>query len=261
MNIRLLISLLLCCLPFHAVKAETVWSADNIKMVHLEDASQYLCNPDGVINAEASDSINHYLWLLDKECGIESVFIAVNRIKNADAFRMAQDVGKKYGVGDKKTNRGLIIVLAYEDHQYFIAPGRGLEGDLTDIECDDIAEDYMIPALRRNAPDEAILSASKALYTKFKTGKLPEPEEAPEDEAETRAAIVIFFIIFFIVIATTVIDRHSGHGGSGHSSGGGGYYGGYDGFSRGGFRSSGGGFHGGSFGGGSFGGGGAGGSW
>ncbi len=48
--------------------------------------------------------------------------------------RVAQDLGNDYGVGDKKTRRGLVVVVAVEDHKYFIAPGMGLEGELTDVE-------------------------------------------------------------------------------------------------------------------------------
>ncbi len=40
----------------------------------------------------------------------------------------------------RKLRRGLVVVIAVEDHKYFIAPGMGLGGELTDVDCDDIAE-------------------------------------------------------------------------------------------------------------------------
>lgn len=96
-------------------------------MVHLKDARRYLCDPEQLINVQNRDSIDHYLYALDKECGIESVFVIVNHVDNGDTFRYATEIGKKYGVGDKRTHRGLVVVVAVKDHRYFIATGKALK--------------------------------------------------------------------------------------------------------------------------------------
>ena len=48
---------------------------------------------------------------------MQNVLIIVGKVDNQDAFRMAQDVGNQYGIGYKKSRRGLVIVIAVEDHQ------------------------------------------------------------------------------------------------------------------------------------------------
>ncbi len=100
----------------------------------------------------SKDSANFYLQKLKLECGVQNVLIIVGRVANQDAFRMAQDVGNKYGIGYKKSRRGLVIVIAVEDHKYFIAPGSGLEGELTDVDCDDIARACIVKYMREDAP-------------------------------------------------------------------------------------------------------------
>ena len=85
-----------------------------------------------------------YIGRLEKEAGIQAVFVIVSHVENGDPFRVAQDIGNKYGIGNKKTDRGLVIVVAVDDRKYFIAPGDGLEGDLTDVECDDIARSCIV---------------------------------------------------------------------------------------------------------------------
>ena len=214
------------------------WNASTIPMVHLRDSLKYCCNPDNVIKDETVDSIDFYCRKL-KHKGIESVIVIVKKVKDADCFRVAQDIGNKYGVGDKETRRGLVIVVAYDQHKYFIATGNGLEQDLTDAECNRIANDYLKPAMKNGNPDKAMLNTVKAIHNKFDFGVAELYKGQKEhDNKRMIGFIVLFSLVFlFLCIITKgrilliIVDL-----GSGGNSGG-------------------------SFGGGSFGGGGAGGSW
>jgi len=153
---------------FQAVAED--WNANNIPMVHLKDARQYVCDPEGLMSDAMRDSTNYYIARLEKEAGIQTVFAVVPHVENGDPFRVAQDIGNKYGVGDRKSDRGLVVVVAVDDRKYFIAPGEGLEGDLTDVDCDDIARACIVRNMRNGDVDEAMLSTAKAIYNKFKTG-------------------------------------------------------------------------------------------
>ena len=179
-----------------ATVSATAWSADNIPMVHLQDRNRYVCDPDNIISPTDLDSADVYLRRLDKECGIQTVFIVVNNVKGADCFRMAEDVGNKYGVGDKKTRRGLVIVVAVNDRKYFIAPGKGLEGDLTDVECDDIARECIVRNMKVNDVDRALLSTVRALYGKFKTGKVVVDDDEVDDEDGGAVLFVMLVLLF-----------------------------------------------------------------
>ena len=265
--------------PISQISAsQTVWNADNIPMPHLYNGNLYVSNPDSVISQETEDSMNVMLKKLDKELGIESVVVIVNCIENADAFRMAQDIGNKYGVGDKATDRGLVIVIAYEDHKYFIAPGRGLEALLTDAECSQLARYYLVPFLKENNPDGAMKKLVDATYVLAKEKRLLEEPSAAElsdgaqsaDDDFSAEDKVTFMLLGFwgllyfflngkyewLSAASSIGSGYTGYGrsraGGGSKSWGSSSWGG---------NSWGGGFSHGGFGGGSFGGGGAGGSW
>lgn len=240
-----------------------IWSADNIKIVYLQDSTQFVCDPDGILNVQYRDSANYYLNKLKQEFDIQSVFIVVNHVKNADAFRMAQDVGNKYGVGYKDTRTGLVVVIAVADRQFFIAPGKGLEAYLPDIICNRIANNFLKPNMRDGNTDLAVAQTCKAIHQQVAKGELPpatSTSSGNSDEGLTIGDIIYLIIILCIII---YFWRHRNDPPSRSSGGGftGGYIGGSIGGYHGGGFSSGGGFGGGSFGGGSFGGGGAGGSW
>ena len=207
------------------------------------------------------------------DCGVQNVFILVGHVKNQDAFRMSQDVGAKYGIGYKSTRRGLVIVVSVEDHKYFIAPGMGLEGELTDVDCDGIARACIVKNMRLNQTGRAVVETSRAIYNKVKSGRTGVMDVDEGTVEEDDWAFVIFFLVLcfgipayylirYILEECGVIKKrqHRSNGQRRRSRhddwfppfflGGGG-----------GFSSGGGGFSGGSFGGGSFGGGGSGGGW
>ena len=244
------------------------WTADEIPIPFLQDSTQYVSNPDHVLAQQTVDHMNVTLKRLDNELGIETVVIIVNHIANDDPFRLAQDVGNRYGVG--RGDRGLMIVCGYEDHSINISPGRALEADLTDAECHRLEQRYVIPAMRAEKPDSAMLYLTEAVYATLQQKDMPVMSRltSAEDEIDDQIAIALavttlllmlwgaFFLHLnrkyqWVALVGTValltnpffVEEHSHFGGGG--------------FGGGSFGGGGGGFSGGSFGGGSFGGGGA----
>ncbi|MBQ9231348.1 MAG: TPM domain-containing protein [Prevotella sp.] len=270
-----------CCtasLPFEeetpatTVMSETgtrYWNAETIPIPYLQDATQYVSNPDHVLDQNTVDQMNITLKQLETEMDIQSVVIVVNHIENDDPFRFAQDVGNKYGVG--RNDRGLMIVVGYLDHSINMSPGRGLEGDLTDVECHRLQQEYVVPAMRAEMPDSGMLYLTKAIYATMQKKEMPEmsslssqSDEIDEEIITTVGMYMLFFIawcVFFLklnnkyqwlstlnmaTIKSNPFYEESSNGGTFYSGGGG----------RGSSWGDGG-FGGGSFGGGSFGGGGA----
>ena len=243
------------------------WNADNIEIPYLKDATQYVSNPDSVLSQGAVDRMNITLQRLEKELGIQSVVIVVNHIENDDPFRMAQDIGNKYGVGID--NRGLVIVVGYLDHSINMSPGRKLETDLTDAECHRLEQQYVVPAMRAEMPDSGMIYLAEAVYSTLQKKDLPEMSRLSSKSDELDDTFVGIMGVFLLILLlgggfflwlnnkyfwTGLIGSahllsnpfeasssgfYGGGGGGHHSFGGGG------------------GFSGGSFGGGSFGGGGA----
>lgn len=247
--------------------AEKYWNADNIPIPYLKDSTQYVSNPDHVLAQNTVDRMNATLKRLENELNIQSVVIVVNHIENDDPFRMAQDVGNKYGVGYQ--DMGLVIVCGYQDHSINISPGKKLEADLTDAECHRLEQEYVIPAMRREMPDSAMLYLTEAVYATMQKKELPQMSRLTSDADELDSAVAtsigltFLFIIGWCVFYLRLNRKYEWLATLGaisllsnpfYQSSAGGFGGG--GFGSGGFG-GGGGFSGGSFGGGSFGGGGA----
>lgn len=270
-----LMGLILMAFSMLSASAGRVWTADDVPIPYLRDSTQYVSDPDGYMEKAQRDTANCYLQRLKLECGVQNVIIICGKVARQDAFRMAQDVGNKYGVGYKGSRRGLVVVIAVEDRKYFIAPGSGLEGELTDVDCDAIARACIVKNMREENPGEAVVSVSRAIYNKVKSGStgITDIDKGTVNGEEDWALIVFLLLVFFgiplyylvryVLEQMGIVKPRPKQRGAGRTRRkndddwlppffmGGGFGGG----------SSGGGFSGGSFGGGTFSGGGSGGSW
>ncbi len=247
----------------------TEWNAENIPMYHLTDGSRYVSNPDQVVSANTERLLNQMLKKMDDSLQIESAMIIVNHVEGQDIFNFAQTIFDRYKVG--KNDRGLVIVLAYQDHKVRTHTGRALEADLTDIECSRLQQTYAIPCMKAERPDSGMLYLTEAIYNTLKGKDLPMMEsQRKEAEAEEASGVLGIYMLLFVFWALLIIYLYHRYnlsngknmlrtnpfvkapvvvfGGGGFGGGGGGGFGG-------------GGFSGGGFSGGSSGGGGATSSW
>ena len=220
----------------------------------------------GVFSASQTQDMQKRLDTLSNTTGNQILVVIVTTLDGYEISDYALQLGRKWGVGQKDKNNGLVIVVKVKNEtkgQAFIATGYGLEGALPDATCKHIVDREMIPHFKNNDYYAGVNAALDVVIPIMKGEYTSEEYEKSNDEGFV--GITIFFIIFGIVVLLVVLDK-SGRLGSGggttYSSGGthtGPVFwgGGFGGSSWGG--SSGSSF--GGFGGGSFGGGGAGGSW
>ena len=179
----------------------------------------------------------------------------------------ATKLGREWGVGNKKTNNGVVVLIAKNDRSIFIAPGYGLEGAIPDITAKSIIDNEIKPNFRENdfyrGLDLGTNAIMKAAAGEYKPPAGYNARGRGKSGKGSFIGLIIIAVIFFVLF---------GRGGGGGRGGGmmsrrgyrgwGGpviFPGSFGGGGFGGGSSGGGGF--GGFGGGSFGGGGAGGSW
>lgn len=204
------------------------------------------------------------------------VVLTVKSLNGYDKADFAYRVGEKWGVGQKKFDNGIVLLVKprYSNRdrgQAYIAVGYGLEPAIPDAIARRIVDNEMIPYFKNNNYFKGIDKATTILM-ELAAGEITAAgyNKSPESSPWMSVLPFFIFIIIFLLIRVSNAKRYSmGHSGTsfwtammlGSMLGGrgGGFGGGSSGFGGGGFGGGGGGF--GGFGGGSFGGGGAGGSW
>ena len=178
--------------------------------------------------------------------------VKMNDLHGLEPMEMAYGIGKKWGVGDKKHNAGVVILVkpktAESSGKVFIATGYGVEGVLTDAFCNSIIRNEMIPHFRQNDYYGGVDAALKVIKPAMK-GELNEEQYLDNDDG-TEAILALFVVVLLVIIFMSIVSKKNG--GNGGNSGSGTWGGGGPIIFGPGL---------GGFGGGSFGGGGAGGSW
>ena len=77
-----------------------------------------------------------------------STQIAVVCIRSTDEYPIADysfKLAEKWGIGIEGKNNGLLVLIAKNDRDVFIASGYGLEEKLTDARCKKIIEEQIVP--------------------------------------------------------------------------------------------------------------------
>jgi uncharacterized protein len=244
-------------------------------------AQGYVTDLAGVINPGTRQKIELLATEVEQKTGAQIAVVTVNSLEGQTREDYAVDLYKHLGVGSKKENKGVLILIAPKDRQYRVEVGYGLEPVINDARAGDIGR-AMVPDLRKGDYSAAALTATSevAQYIAKDAGVqltgLPQRRpQAPTREAPWWLPFVIFGGFFLLVraLARSGSNRRpppgSGGGmgsalpwillGSSMGRGGGSWGGGFGGGSGGWGGGGGGGF--GGFGGGMSGGGGAGGSW
>lgn len=216
-------------------------------------------------------SLEQKLVAYDDSTSNQLAIVILPTIGDYDPADYATKLGRAWGVGNKKTNNGVVLLIVKDKHQIFIAPGYGLEGALPDITCKSIIDNEITPNFKQNDFYRGLDLGTTAIF-KAAAGEYTAPAGYRSNK-DSGGGGSILGIIIIVVIILMLVGRGGGGGGGGMFSRRG--YGDFatgailgsmlgggrrDGGDWGGGGSSGGGGFGG-FGGGSFGGGGSGGSW
>ena len=81
----------------------------------------------------------------DDSTSNQIVIVIVATTNDYDPVDYATKLGREWGVGNKKTNNGVVLLVAKNDRKIFISPGYGLEGAIPDITAKSIIEDIIKP--------------------------------------------------------------------------------------------------------------------
>ena len=223
----------------------------------------------GMLNSREISALENKLVAFNDSTTTQIAIVTIEDLKGYEIEDYAQRLAEKWGIGQKETNNGIIILVKAKTSSsprgdVAIETGYGLEGAIPDILCGQIIDYEITPVFRNGRYYEGLDKATDTLMA-LARGDFPAGKYKKKTDFSALAPFIILIIVLVIIMSMrsggSKNQRHiSGKGlplwllmsmmnsGRGSHSG-----------SWGGFSGGGGGF--GGFGGGSFGGGGASGSW
>lgn len=137
--------LVLTSLSLPAQQAERIYTPESIPNVQLSDSTRLVSDPADYLTPEVEAQLNASLRNIRHRYGVEYVIVLVPSIGDRDIEFFSTELFRLWGLGEKHSNNGLLLLVAIEQNLMRFEVGYGLEGDLTDATVSKIWRRDMLP--------------------------------------------------------------------------------------------------------------------
>src|SRR6185312_506901 len=149
----------------------------------------------GLLSADDYTAIQAELAALEQKSTDQ---VAVVTLKSLDGYPIEDygyQLGRKWGIGQKDKNNGILLIVAPNERKVRIEVGRGLEPVMTDAMSSLIIQNAILPEFRRGNFSAGI----RAGVRDIKDVLLGDAEEVKERARQTRGDALDFWSIVLIV--------------------------------------------------------------
>src|SRR5271169_1463473 len=170
--------------------------------------SNYVNDFAGVLDAATQARLNDLCQQVDQKAHAQIAVVTVKTLDGQDVVGYAVALYQKWGIGAKGKDRGVLILLATQDHKYWTTVGYGLEPILPDGKVGGFGRE-MVPVLRSGDYAGAVtlltsrvasVIAQDAGVTLENQPFLAAPRRQPVPRGGGGLAILVILLIFFVVI-------------------------------------------------------------
>lgn len=210
-----------------------------------------------MISEQEASQLENKLKIYNDTTSTQIAIVTVPTIGNYPVEEYGIRLARKWGIGNKEKDNGILILIAQKERKFDIQTGYKIGQYISDIDANRILREIVTPNFKEGKYFAGLDEATDRMIDLLNGGFLP--DEKSEGFPLGAIFIIVLMVILFVIFSSRKEDHHTytstGHRGNippffGGGFGGGGFGGG---------SSGGGGF--GGFGGGGFGGGGASGGW
>lgn len=123
----------------------------------------YVVDRAGVLSQKTKKIILTYSTALAQRTKAQVVVLTVPTLDGESVEDYGLSVLREWGIGNKKENNGVLLLVATKDRKSRIEVGYGLEGILPDGLTGRIQDQYMLPLFRKGDYDQGILNGYSAV--------------------------------------------------------------------------------------------------
>jgi uncharacterized protein len=122
----------------------------------------YLSDFANVVDAESKQNIELYCARLQKATGAQIAIVTIASVEGQPVEDVANDLFRRWGIGQKGEDNGLLFLLVTGERRSRLEVGRGLEPYITDARAGTTLR-QMRPALREGQYGQALQIAATSL--------------------------------------------------------------------------------------------------
>ena len=186
-----------------------------------------------IMNPETKSQINSLGRSLNSKTKAQVVVVTVKSLNGITIEEYANQLFRKWGIGDKEKNSGVLLLVSANDRKTRIEVGYGLEGRITDSKAGNIIKDSITPFFKKNDFDRGILSGYKELIKEAgeEYNSVPVVQESvissggevvqeSSEDQKKESKIPLWIIILVVIIILILLIGLCSSGGRGSSGGG-----------------------------------------
>ncbi len=173
----------------------------------------------GVIDPAAKQQLESYCVSVKAATGAEIALVTVASLEGEPIEDVANVMFRKWGIGSKANNEGILLLLAIGERRSRLEVGYGLEPLIPDGYAGSVIRE-MRPALRERNYPQALADAARTIgetIAKAKGVQIPAnaPPRRPESPGSGFPIEVVFLVGGLILLALVSRGGRGGRGGSG----------------------------------------------
>jgi uncharacterized protein len=152
---------------------------------NLPPIDSHVVDTSGLLTQADRQALDARAAAIQKQTGFDIVVFAVGSLEDQDIADVAFAAFNGWGIGTREKDNGVLLVWAPKERKLRIETGKGVGGELTDLQSNDILRKVIEPPLKqglyRQALDAGIVAIARSL-----TGGAYSPADAPQPRYTTR---------------------------------------------------------------------------
>ena len=167
----------------------------------------YVNDYANILSSDTEEYIMNMNIELQKKTGAQIVVVTVPSLEGQSIEEYATELFRKFGIGDKNKNNGVLLLCSTGDRLFRIEVGYGLEGRLTDGKTGRIQDNYIIPYLKNNNYDYGIRNGFTAILNEVASeyGVTISGADKLNDTSELAKKIQIYLSVFMALSLTGML--------------------------------------------------------
>ncbi len=191
---------------------------------NLTDAGNFVSDEGHYVPARAVEDINRRILEMSRQTTCEMAVCVVKSLNDMSIEDYAYELFKKWGLGKKDKNNGVLLLMAIDDHKARIEVGSGAEGVLTDIVCSKIIRNDILPAMRSGQNvGQALSAATRSICEAMTNPEVARELQSDEDNSAMSAMrsldrnvlweflLFVVSLVFLFTLVLFFIDLRHAH--------------------------------------------------
>jgi uncharacterized protein len=191
-----ILGILLLLLPTGAIAAPNEIPAP-VGDIYVQDFANVLSENEKIQLKNIGRSI-------DDQTSSQIAVLTVDSIGKSSIEEYSVEAYRKFGLGTKENDNGVLLVIAMQEKKIRIEVGYGLEGIVPDGKAGRILDEYAIPHLQNGQPNLAVMNTYQALANEVSGTN--EFGSAPRDVQQQQDLPIPSWLLVIIVIGVIVLD-------------------------------------------------------